>query len=173
MKIRVLIAAALLSFGCLAHADEASHSKAVEDLLDTMHAEKLLDGVKEQVFGQLTAQINAMLVKGSELNDTQRATVQRYGRKQIDLLGETLSWPKMKAFQISIYTQTYSEDEIREMIAFYKSPLGQKMLERQPKLTAVAMKEMQGQLQAMLPKLAELAKDLATELKSQATPAKK
>ena len=33
MKIRVLIAAALLSFGCLAHADEASHSKAVEDLL--------------------------------------------------------------------------------------------------------------------------------------------
>lgn len=172
MNLRILLATALLCFASFAHADEASHQKAVENLLDTMHAEKLIDGVREQVFSQLSTQINAALAKG-DFNEAQKATAQRYAKKQIDLLGETLSWPKMKAFQISIYTQTFSEAEINEMTAFYKTPLGQKILERQPKLMAVAMKEIQGQLQAMVPKLEELSREMAAEIKKQATPAKK
>ncbi|WP_417069169.1 DUF2059 domain-containing protein [Niveibacterium terrae] len=172
MKLPALLAAALLCFASLAHADEASHRKAVEDLLDTIHAESLVSGVREQVIAQFVTQMKASSAKEG-LNEAQKETMQRFVRGTSDLIGETLSWPKMKAFQIAVYTQTYSEAEIRELIVFYKTPLGQKMLESQPKLAAISMKEMQGQIQGVLPKMMELGREATVELQKQATPAKK
>ena len=36
----------------------------------------------------------------------------------------------------NLYAKEYSEDDLRQIIAFYKSPIGQKYLDTQPKLTA-------------------------------------
>ena len=55
---------------------------------------------------------------------------------------------------IPIYAKYFSEDDILQLIAFYETPLGQKMIEVMPQLTMDSMQskvpELQEQLKARL-----------------------
>lgn len=171
MRIRLLFAATLLSASCLAHADEASHQKAVEDLLDVMHAEVLIKDIRERTLAQFSAMVEQQTQDG--INEAQREISQRYTKKLTDLMGEFLSWPKMRALQISVYKKVFTEAEVGELITFYSTPSGQKFLARAPEIMSVTMNEMQSDMKAMLPRVRRIAEEMAAEMKRQKTPAKK
>lgn len=171
MPIRFLLAAALLSASCLAHADDASHQKAVEDLLDVMHAEVLIKDIRERTLAQFSAMVEQQT--RNELTEAQREISQRYTKKLTDLMGEFLTWPKMRALQISVYKKVFTEAEVGELIAFYSTPSGQKFLARAPEIMSVTMTEMQGEMKAMLPRIRQITEEMAAEMKHQKKPAKK
>jgi len=47
---------------------------------------------------------------------------------------EDLDHDRMEKSIIRIYAQTFNEKELKELIAFYKTPLGKKVLEKTPEL---------------------------------------
>ena len=57
----------------------------------------------------------------------------------VDWAKKYLTWDAMLPEMIKAYKDTYTESEIRELIAFYKTPLGQKMLTSTPELAKKAM----------------------------------
>ena len=47
--------------------------------------------------------------------------------------------PELIEPMIAIYDKNYSADEIRQLLAFYQSPLGRKMIARMPEITQQSM----------------------------------
>ena len=70
----------------------------------------------------------------------------------------------MRNIYISIYFKYYTEDDIRALIAFYKTPLGQKMVTSMPQLTADIYTEVQ---RTLTPKIMTLATQIAEEYANQ------
>jgi hypothetical protein len=54
---------------------------------------------------------------------------------------------------VRLYADTYSEDELRQIIAFYKTPVGQKMLQTMPELMQKGMAIGQTLAQEHMPEL--------------------
>ena len=62
-----------------------------------------------------------------------------------------------------IYSDVFTEDEIQGIIDFYKSPIGQKMLEKQPELTGATMQKMQVEMAKIMPAIQKAAMEAITE----------
>ncbi len=114
-----LITIAVLLTHAVAVGDEKSHRKAAENLLIVMEVDKSLPKLAEQVLeGQL--QQHPQLAP-------QREVMQRF-------LNKYLNWTSVKEETILAYTHEFTEQEFKQLTAFYKTPLGQKAVEKMPKL---------------------------------------
>jgi hypothetical protein len=59
---------------------------------------------------------------------------------------------------ISIYAETFTAEELQGMIAFFKTPIGQKWIEKQPQLQMTTMQKMQTLMIEAQPKIKEAIK---------------
>lgn len=133
----IVIAALMLPLSNLS-ADEVSHKAAAEGLLNSMNMEKLL-----------TESVDQMLVVQIQQNP-QLAEVQPQMR---DFLIKHMSWASLKDDMISIYTAEFTEDELKELTAFYQTPVGKKAIEKMPAMMAKGAELGQKRVQDNLPEL--------------------
>ena len=75
-----------------------------------------------------------------------------------------MTWEKMKQPMIDIYVKHFSEQEIKDMIAFYKTPSGQSMVKKLPAVMNDSMMMGQNMMKSFFPKMREMSKELQTEL---------
>jgi uncharacterized protein len=66
---------------------------------------------------------------------------------------ENLSWAVLEPEFTRLYVEVFTEADLREMITFYESPLGQKMLTRLPALLVKSNEITMRRLQASMPQL--------------------
>jgi uncharacterized protein len=62
---------------------------------------------------------------------------------------------------VPLYDKYYTESELRDLIAFYKTPTGQKMITVQPQLTGEAMSRT---MQYLMPKMEAVTKQISEEM---------
>ena len=74
---------------------------------------------------------------------------------------------------VKLYTSNFSESELKELVAFYQSPLGKKVLEKMPQLTQQSAQMTQAKLESAVPVVNKLLADMTAELEPKAAPAKK
>jgi uncharacterized protein len=86
------------------------------------------------------------------------------------VLGEELDWNTLEPIYADIYTQSFTQQEIDGMIAFYKSEPGQAVLAKMPIVMQKTMQAMQARMASMMPKIEKIRLDAMTQLKA-ATPA--
>jgi uncharacterized protein len=113
-----------------AFAADAPNVALAKQLLDVTHATSvfapLIPGVVEQS-RILYMQQNPSLGKDlSEIATKMRADLQPRSAELIDDLAK-------------MYADTFSEQEMKDIIAFYHSPAGKKLLDQQPKLVEASM----------------------------------
>mgnify|MGYP005607049363 FL=1 len=65
---------------------------------------------------------------------------------------------------VKLYTNGFSEAELNQLIAFYKSPLGQKVLKQMPALFSESMKMTQARLEPAVPQIQQLLDQMTKEL---------
>ena len=51
------------------------------------------------------------------------------------MLTKRLTWDRVKPSFIAVYDATFSKQELRDIVAFYKTPSGQKLLVKMPTVT--------------------------------------
>lgn len=76
-----------------------------------------------------------------------------------------LGWEKMKDDLIDIYIKTYTEEEIRAISEFYKTPPGKKFIEKMPQLLQETMAITQKKMPAFMAKMQKISEEMAEELK--------
>lgn len=76
---------------------------------------------------------------------------------------------------VKLYTTNFSESELKDLVAFYQSPLGKKVLEKMPQLTQQSAQMTQAKLESAVPVVNKLLADMTAELepKGAAAPAVK
>ncbi|HEX8245666.1 MAG TPA: DUF2059 domain-containing protein [Longimicrobium sp.] len=109
----------LLSAGRGVAQHSASHREAAMDLLVAMH-------VPETLEASLNTSLQVQLQGNPQLRGMETVLRQFFARY--------LSWNNLKAQYADLYANAFSEEELREMADFYRTPVGQKMALSAPAL---------------------------------------
>ena len=145
MKSLPAITVAALALLCLAplvRADDAAkRSAAAEEMLKAMHVEDMLGKQKQNMLDMMSK------MSGKDVSEDARKEMLQ---KESAVFDDLLNWDKLKPDFVQAYADVYTEDELKQLTAFYKSPIGQKYIEKMPELqkktTALIQKRMMGAL---------------------------
>lgn len=118
---------AALVAGCLfaatvAHADDASHKQAAEDVLLASEADKNYE--------------KSFLVGFDSQMKNLPPEVRQVG---LDFSRKYLSWDAVKVDVIQLYTENFTEQELKDIADFYRTPTGKKSVTLMPSLMAKGM----------------------------------
>lgn len=149
---KIVILAGLIAFtaGAFAQASEQS----VKELLDVMRCEEQYN---KTISMTLDAQGKAMGLNAKP------AVLQAMK----DFYSDNLNWKSFEADVIKLYAESFTEAEIKELTAFYKSKIGQKFLEKQPELQQKSMQIAMARFQPLIPKLQQKIKEVLMEEQAQ------
>ena len=116
--IGVGILTVLLGTGANGEPNQSHREKATELLL--------LIGAERQAMAGAAAMAEAML-QGNPMLAPYRDVL-------LEWTGNVMTWENMEPAMVEIYVDTYTEQELSELIEFYTTPLGKKTLEVTPEL---------------------------------------
>ncbi len=175
MKKWTLAAMAVLSVlagSVLAEATDARRA-AAEELLNVMKTPEMIANSFDNVKQMIPGQIKQMTGLAGQTN--MPPDVHSQIQKMMDLMAEEFSWDKMKDDFITLYAETFTEQEMKDIITFYRSPAGQSFVDKQPELMKRSMAMNQKVMLRVMPKIRTMAEDLKPKPApvSNATPAAK
>ena len=119
MRLFLILSALFLALPASAEIS-ASHRKATLELLERMEVER-------SMVGGATAMTDVML--------QQNPTLIPFRDVLIAWAEKTMRWENFEEKVVAMYAEAFSEAEIRELIAFYETPVGRKMVSTGPALT--------------------------------------
>ena len=155
IPVYLIIGAMFLWCASPVRADEASKSAKAEELLQLTQSDQMLKTMEPMMKGMLAQ-------AGKDMTAEQRAKAGDLQEKMLALIGESLN--KAKPALVKVYTDTYTEDELDGILAFYKSPAGKAFIQKMPEVmqrSMPVMMQMIGDLQPELKKMTEGIKEKA------------
>jgi hypothetical protein len=147
----------------LAHADDASKRAKLDQLFVLMKINALMDQIMQTSMAQ-GEQVASTMFGGKPPSPEDRKILDAYELNLSTLLKNTLSWDKLEPSYVDLYASAFSEEDIDGMIAFYKSPAGQHMVEKSPELLTASQKIVLGRFQNVQPQMQAMTKDMMNQL---------
>ena len=112
---------------------------------------------------------NAMqqALQGQTVTPKQQKIIDDMQTKTVAVLKEELNWESLEPLYIQIYSESFSQEEIDGMLAFYETPAGQALIKKMPVVMQKSMVEMQKRMGTLMQKLQKIQQDALGELKKQ------
>ena len=166
----ISFSAAVLFCGLAFGADEASdRARLAADLLDAMNMEAQVSQSFEAAKAAIPAQMKQMqsfLPAGP--NGEKRGLPTEQTEKMMDrmlgMIATEMSWEKVKADYVALYADTFTADELEELLAFYRSAAGKSFVAKQPLLTRKSVEMSQKVMLRLMPKIIALSAESAAEV---------
>jgi uncharacterized protein len=168
-RIAVLLAFTLaLCLPLTAHADEASRRAKAEEMVQLLHMDtlmkQLMDGMRQQV-STTTQQL-----AGKTLTPQDQARLDEFQQKLYAMIDAQIGWKAIEPDILDLYAETFTDDELDGILAFYKSPAGISMVQKLPGLTTQAMQLTQSRMATLQPQVKQMIADFARESAPRASP---
>lgn len=124
--MKTFIAAAVLAVGILTAAGPTAaqsrgHVAAAEDMLVAMDAERMYERTLEQM-------LSAQMAANPDL--VALAPVMK------QFFRDFVSWEAVRPEHLRVHMERFSEAELRELAAFYRTPLGRRVVAESPAIAA-------------------------------------
>jgi len=152
----------LYSVVSLANADELSRRAAAEELLSLTKADQMVKALS----GQMQTMMEQQFVQMEVPTDLQ-PILKKYQARLFTALEQELDSQGWKKDVVSVYVDTFTEDELQGIIDFYKSPIGQVWVEKTPLLISKVMQISQKKIPQIIEKMKGIAAKLIEEMKSE------
>ena len=150
--------------------DEAAHKAAAEEVLKAMHMETVFAGTTERVMTSVDR-----LADGTarQIKDKAEATEfqTRMHAQTREMLKKQFNWEAIQPEFIQSYTATFTTPELKELAAFYDSPIGQKLVAKQPELSDRIGKISQQKMQQILPQIIGMVRAESAKIQGNGSPA--
>ncbi len=169
---RFLTAASIVILAATAAAPSFAATPTVESvdaLLQVTHTQNLLEslyGNMEQTMRQTMQHMSA----GQNLNDEQKRVLESTPKKFAEVVRQEFTWDKLRPVYINIYQESFTQEEIDGLIAFYRTPAGDALVKKMPLVMQKSMAAMQGMLGPMVDKMKVAMQDAMAEAKITPTP---
>lgn len=121
MKLSRLIFSITLLVCCTQSFADDTSKKEAEILLNTLGLDKALE--------QATAQMLDVQLK-------QNPTLVPYKQVMLRFFNKYMSYDSLKPEMVEIYSEAFTASELKEIVAFYKTPTGKKSIQKMPELMA-------------------------------------
>lgn len=156
-RLTALILLAALSSAALAATEK--HMQYAEKLLELTHADRLAVPVYAQV-----QQMFADRFVEAKASANKQALLESYQAKANATLDTAIGWGQLKSSLIKLYTEEFNEPELKQMVDFYQSDLGRKMLAKLPKLNHASAQMAQTRLEQVAPEVNKLLDEMTADL---------
>ncbi len=90
------------------------------------------------------------------LNEKQQKIIDDLPRQYQAILDRQYNWPKLHPIYLHAYRDTFTQEEVDGMIAFYQTPAGRALHEKMPLVTQRTNLEMQSESQLTLMRTQEM-----------------
>lgn len=163
-KLIAVVAAAVFTAG-IARADDASKREKLHEMFHLSHIDQLLNQMLDQQRTQLPKLMQRMMPNGT-VSPEQQKDLDAFLLKLDGIVRQEASWEKMEPQFTDIYASVYSEQEVDGLIAFYKSPVGQEMVAKQPEIVAKSQTVTQAMFAAVQPQIMQAVIEFANQEKA-------
>lgn len=157
---KILVAIFLSTTPFLCYAAEPSQ-ESIEKLLKVTQTQKMVEQMIPQIEGMMKSvadkEIDAQNLPPEQSAEA-KALSASITKKVIPILRDQLSWGNLKKIYIPIYRESFTQEEIDGLIAFYSSPAGNALVVKMP---IVAQKSMAATQQLIVPMMQQMQKAVA------------
>ena len=130
-----------------------------DKLLAAMHTEQMVEGTTTRMLS-LVDRFNQSAIKQGNLTTEQSDAIQKAEDDARTTIRTQLGYPALKSDFVKAYADTFSVQELKDLTTFYRSPAGQKLVEKQPalneKLGQLAQQKMRTVMPGVVQKLREV-----------------
>ena len=155
MWVSMLIAGILL-FSLSQNAKGDDRRALAEELLNVKQMQKTVEGNLAAMNRRMTSQRNTA---AKSMGQDVPASVIAMQQKRLDLIAEEMSWDKVKNDYVSVYADTYTEEELKAQIDFYRSPAGRAVSGKESELSEKVMELSQKRMVQIYPKIQAMMQD--------------
>ena len=151
-------------------ADQSPSEASVKQLLEVSQIHKILDTTMAQMDGFMK-QTMQQAIQGQPVTPQVRKDIEKRQAQMMSIFKEMLDWQKLEPMYIRVYQKSFTQPEIDNLIAMYRTPGGQTLLSKMPIVMQNTMAEMQQVMQPMIQKIQRMQQEVLAEI--QADKAKK
>jgi hypothetical protein len=159
-RLSMLMGLAVLAAAAPAAAQpepSASEAAAIRELLEVSHTRDnfirgMELGMEQGGMGQMTPELRAVLR---------------------EFMDEHFRYEELEPDFIRMYADAFSEQEIRGLVAFYRTPLGERVIQTLPEITAASQRIVMERLQTVLPELMQRMMEVMQEQEQKSGPPRK
>jgi hypothetical protein len=133
----VLTLCLVVSVQSLADNDADSHWQKAEDMFDIAGGDEVIHAMLQQLELSLEQEVEIMrrtlteeYFMGPEIDDPLAV----YEESSKEILNQVFNIERYKELVVPLYMANFSEAELEQIIAFYKSPIGRTMTEKLPSI---------------------------------------
>jgi hypothetical protein len=162
--VKFIIILASLIFASPAYCAPPSQ-ESIDRLLVDAKVEQLLDTMLANV-DQVMRRSMETSMQGRQLSPEQRQAVDGAAAKFVQVMREEMTWDKLRPLYVQIYQDSFTQEEIDGLIAFYESPAGVAFVEKMPVVMQKSMSIMQSRMAAMMEKMKAAMKEAIAEPKA-------
>ena len=154
----VLLCASAIAFAQQSPADSPATKEDVQRYLEVMHSREMMSTMLDA----MTKPMHQMMHEQYERDkDKLPPDFEARTNKLIDDYLRQFPWDEILQSMVPVYQKHFTKGDIDQLVAFYLSPTGQKLLKELPAITSESM-------QAMLPLMQQQIEKMTRQLQQQA-----
>ena len=117
--MRLFIFILLLSISSISLASDSTKNEKIHELLNLLD----MDSMVESMYSQMEVMMQNMSKEMGVIED-EKPILDKYYSKMTSIMKEEMSWEKIEPAVIDIYERNFSDKEIDDMLAFYRTESG-------------------------------------------------
>jgi hypothetical protein len=132
--------------------------ESIERLMQVMQVQAQLETIYAQILPAMQSTMRQTLAAQLRSDEAARMFDAVQARVNAVVL-EQMSWARLKPDFARIYGETFSQEEIDGLIAFYRGPFGSALINKAPQLMQRSMQMMQERMAPMLQQVVQITKE--------------
>jgi len=165
MLKRALLLFAVVTSAAYA-ADNPPSEASIKQLLEASHAHKILDSMLTEMDGFMKQAIQ-QATQGQPVTPDVKRDIEKRQTEMMAIFREALDWNKLEAMYVRVYQKSFNQSEIDSLIAMYKTPGGQTLLNKMPIVLQNTMTEMQQIMRPMVERVQRMQQEVLTEIQAE------
>ena len=164
--IRCAFLSSVLLIACTAYANDAPPSDAsIQELTTLARSQELYGGMKSQIDAMITSSMKEAS-QGQTITPERQSVLDGMRAKMLAAYDDAFNAQAMQMVMVRVYQATFTQDEVDGLIAFYKTPAGQALVNKGPLLMQNTMEEMRGLMRPLTQRIAQIKREGQQDLKA-------
>jgi uncharacterized protein len=155
----------LLAMQPISAREEMASEATIREILVTTRFQALMDTQRAQLEEKMRLSLQNALSKET-LNAAQKEILVKRQKELAAIVLEAVSYDYLEPIAIDMYQKTFTDREAADILAFYKSPAGQVLVEKMPLVMNQIMQVFRDTTEKMEPKIREWKRETMEQLKA-------
>jgi hypothetical protein len=140
-------------------------TSSVEALLSATRADKVLDSMFT-IFEQSMRQGMAASLQGQTPNAEQQRILDAMPGQLAQAFREEMTWARLEPIYVRVYQETFTQEEVNAITAFYKTPAGTASIDKMPVVMQKSMTESQALMRPLIDRFKAIQQQVVADVQA-------